>query len=154
RLLGASNDVIGKPIVLGGDTYTLIGVLPSDFVVPVVTGMTPRDYFIPVNLDAAMADVNRARKFHFLHGFARLRDGVSVDAARSELASIARGIERENPGVEDGHSTTVLPIVDATVGQVRPTILALMGAAGFVLLIAAANLASLALGRALLRRRE
>jgi predicted permease len=151
RLLGASTDAIGKPIVLGGDAYTLIGVLPADFVVP---GMTPRDYFVPLNVDAAMADVIRARKFHFLHGFGRLKDGVSVEAGRAELATIARGIERENPGVEDGHSTTVLPIVDATVGAVRPTIWALMGAAGFVLLIAAANLASLALGRSLLRQRE
>jgi putative ABC transport system permease protein len=151
RLLGASKDIVGKPIVLGGDSYTVIGVLPADFFVP---GMTPRDYFVPLDLDAAIADVNRARKFHYLHGFGRLRDGVSLEAARAELTSIARGIERENPGVGDGHLTTVLPIMDATVGDVRPTVLALMGAAGFVLLIAVANLASLALGRALLRRRE
>ena len=151
RLLGAARDVVGKPIVLGGDAYTVVGVLPADFVAP---GMTPRDYFCPLDLDAAMADVNRARKFHFLHGFARLKDGVTLEAARAELTSVARGIERENPGVGDGHLTTVLPLADATVGDARPTILALMGAAAFVLLIAAANLANLTLGRALLRRRE
>ena len=144
-------DIVGKPIVLGGDSYIVVGVLPPDFRVP---GMTPRDYFVPINLDAAMADVNRARKFHYLHGFGRLKDGVTLEAAQAELTSVAHGIERENPGVSDGHLTTVLPLADAIVGGVRPTILALMGAAGFVLLIAAANLANLALGARLLRRRE
>src|SRR5262249_10275620 len=133
RLFGASKDIVGKPIALSGVTYTVAGVLPPDFVMP---GMTPRDYFVPIDGDAGMGDVIRARRFHFLHGFGRLKDGVTVDAARAELTSIARGIERENPGVSDGHLTTVLPLADATVGEIRPMILALMGAAGFVLLIA------------------
>jgi predicted permease len=151
RLFGESKTIVGTPIVLGGDVYTVVGILAAGFIVP---GMTPRDYFVPINLDAAMADAIRARRFHYMHGFGRLKDGVTVEAARAELTSIARGIERENPGVSDGHLTTVLPLLDATVGAVRPTILALMGAAGFVLLIATANLANLALGRALVRRRE
>lgn len=151
RLFGEDKSIVERPIVLGGDTYAVIGVLPADFLLP---GMAARDYFVPLNLDASMADVNRARKFHFLHGFGRVKDGVSIEAAAAELTSIARGIERENPGVSDGHLTKVLPIQEAMVGGVRPTILALMGAAAFVLLIAAANLANLALGRALLRRRE
>lgn len=151
RLFGEDKGIVGRRIVLGGDSYTVIGVLPSDFLMP---GMTPRDYFVPINVDAAMADVNRARKWHFLHGFARVKDGVTIETAAAELTSIARSIERENPGVSDGHLTTVLPMQQAMVGDVRPTILALMGAAAFVLLIAAANLANLALGRALLRRRE
>lgn len=151
RLFGEDGSIVGRRITLGGDSYIVIGVLPADFLMP---GMTPRDYFVPLDFNAAMADANRARKFHNLHGFGRVKDGVTIEAAAAELTSIARGIERENPGVSDGHLTTVLPLQQAMVGDVRPTILALMGAAIFVLLIAAANLANIALGRALLRRRE
>ena len=151
RLFGADPEIVGRQIILGGNPYTVVGVLPPEFTFP---GLTPRDFFVPADLSAAMADVNRARKFHFLHGFARLRDGVSVEEARAELTGIARAIERENPGMGDGHLVTVMPLEQALVGGVRSTILSLMGAAAFVLLIAAATLGNLALTRALLRRRE
>jgi putative ABC transport system permease protein len=151
RLFGADRAIVGKPIVLGGDSYTVIGVLPKDFFFP---GATTKQFYTPIDFQAAMADVNRARKFHFTHGFARLKPNVTVADGRAELTTIARRLERENPQTSTGHLTTVTPLGQALVGDVRLTILSLMGAALFVLLIVAANLANLALSRAMLRRQE
>ena len=151
QLFGADSEIIGRQVILGGESHSIVGVLPPDFVFP---GLGRRDFYIPIDFATAMADPNRARKMHTFHGFARLKDGVSIDAARAEMTSIARAIERQDPAVAQGHLVTVLPLTDALVGEARPTILALMGAAGFVLLIAAVNLANLALARALLRRPE
>jgi predicted permease len=151
RLFGADRAIVGKQIVLGGDSYTVIGVLPKDFFFP---GVTNKQFYVPIDFQAAMGDVNRARKFHFMHGFARIKPNVSIEDARAELTTIARRIEREHPETSTGHLTTITPLGQALVGDVRLTILSLMGAALFVLLIVAANLANLALSRALLRRQE
>lgn len=151
RLFGADRAIVGKQVIFGGDPYTVIGVLPKDFFFP---GATHKQFYVPIDFQAAMADVNRARKFHFMHGFARLRPNVSIDDARAELTTIARRIEREHPETSTGHLTTLTPISEALVGDVRLTILSLMGAALFVLLIVAANLANLALSRSMLRRQE
>ena len=151
RLFGGDRSIIGKPIVLGGDSYTVVGVLPADFFFP---GATNKQFYTPIDFQAAMGDVNRARKFHFMHGFARLKPNVSLDDARAELTTIARRIERDHPETSTGHLTTVTALGQALVGDVRLTILSLMGAAIFVLLIVAANLANLALSRAMLRRQE
>jgi predicted permease len=151
RLFGADSSIVGRQILLGGNSYTVIGVLPPEFVFP---GRSNVQFFEPIDFAAGMADPNRAWKFHRYHGFARLGPGVSLADARAELTTIARRIERERPETNTGHLTTVLPLDDALVGNARTTILALMGAAVFVLLIAAANLANLALSRALGRRPE
>lgn len=151
RLFGADSSIVGKQILLGGDSYTVIGVLPPQFVFP---GRSNVQFFEPIDFAAATQDANRAWKFHRYHGFARLKAGVSIADARAELTTIARRLGQERPETNAGHLTTVLPLDEAIVGNARTTILALMGAAVFVLLIAAANLANLALSRALARRSE
>jgi predicted permease len=151
RLFGADPSIVGRAIPLGGDSYTIVGVLPESFVFP---GNAPREIYTTIDFTRAMSDVNRARKFHFMHGIARLADGATLADARADLTAIARRAAHDNPATSTGHLVTVEPLGDALVRGVRPTILALMGAALFVLLIAAANLANLALSRSLLRRQE
>jgi putative ABC transport system permease protein len=151
QFFGGDPAIVGRQVLFGGDPYTVIGVLPADFVFP---GQGSKQFFVPIDFAAAMNDVNRARKFHFMHGFARLEDGVSIDDARADLTAVAHTIERDNPSTSQGHLITVLPLESALVGNVKPTILALMGAAFFVLLIGAANLANLALSRAMARHQE
>ena len=150
RMFGADPSIIGKQIRLSGDAYTVVGVLRPDFIFP----RALPQFFVPVDLTAAMNDATRARKFHFLHAYARLRPTASVDDARAELQTIARRAEKSHPDESTGHLVSVRPLRDAEFGEFAPTLLVLAGAAAFVLLIACANVANLALGRALARRRE
>jgi putative ABC transport system permease protein len=150
RLFGADPAIVGHTVVLSGDAYVVVGVLRPDFVFP---GATPQ-LFVPVDLTAAIADANRARKFHFMHAFARLRPGKTVGDATAELLTIAHRTERDHPDESTGHLVTVRGLREAVVADVEPTILLLAGAAAFVLLIACANVANLSLSRALSRRRE
>ena len=150
RLFGGDSSIVGGTAMFNGTAYEVIGVLPPEFVFP---GQTPQ-MFVPVDMDAATADPNRVRKFHRFHGFGRLRPGVSFAQARADLMAISRAGERAHPEESLGHLATVEPLQSALVSDVRPVILALMGAAAFVLLIACANVANLSLSRAISRRRE
>jgi putative ABC transport system permease protein len=150
RLFGADSSVVGRQVPFSGDSYTVIGVLRPEFVFP---GAIPQ-VFIPIDFAAAMADVNRARKFHFTHAVGRLRPGVTPTEGAAELLAIAHRAEQANPDVSTGHFVSVRPLQDAVVGGIRPTLFALAGAALFVLLIACSNVANLALARTQSRRRE
>jgi len=150
RLFGADRSIVGRQVPFSGDAYTIIGVLKPDFVFP---GAVPQ-LFVPIDFTAAMSDVNRARKFHFSHAIGRLKRGVTPTEGMAELQAIAHRAELANPDVSTGHLVSVRSLRDAVVGGVRPTLLALAGAAAFVLLIACANVANLALARTQTRRRE
>jgi predicted permease len=150
RLFGADSAIVGRTAMFNGTAYEIIGILPPEFVFP---GQTPQ-LFVPADMAAAAADPNRVRKFHRFHGFGRLRPGVSFAQARADLVAISRAGERAHPDESLGHLATVEPLRSALVSDVRPVILALMGAAAFVLLIACANVANLSLSRAISRRRE
>ena len=150
RLFGADPSIVGRQVPFSGDAYTIIGVLKPDFVFP---GAVPQ-LFVPIDFTAAMSDVNRARKFHFSHAIGRLKRGVTPTEGMAELQAIAHRAELANPDVSTGHLVSVRSLRDAVVGGVRPTLLALAGAAAFVLLIACANVANLALARTQTRRRE
>ena len=151
RLFGGDSTIVGRQIRLSDTPYTVIGVLPPTFEFP---GESPA-IFRPIDFASALANPQRAWGFHFLrHAFARLKPGATIESARADLTTIAQRLEREHPKSNTGHLVTIEPLEQSLVREVRPTILALMGAAGFVLLIACANVANLALARALGRRRE
>ena len=87
------------------------------------------------------------RAVHTLYGLARLRDGVSIEEARTEMTTIAQRIQQAYPAEDPGHSASVTALHEIVVGDVRTTILVLFGAVAFVLLIATANAADLMLAR-------
>jgi putative ABC transport system permease protein len=141
-----STAVIGQPVRLSGQNYTVIGVLPSNFTFA-------RDADIWVLLHTSEISTDRASAFNVL---GRLRPGVSYEVARQNLDAINQRIRQDYPGVIDANEVgpIVTPYQDRVVGDVRPVLLLLTAAVSAVLLIACSNVASLFLARAVNRRKE
>jgi macrolide transport system ATP-binding/permease protein len=148
RRFGGSKDVIGKTVSLSGVPSTVIGVLPPDF------QFAPRgaaEFWAPLN---TLSECDLRRSCHNLNGVARLKDGISVEAALSDMQSIARQLEMQFPGDNRGQGATVLPLSEVIVGEVRPILLTLLGGVSLLLMIAYVNVSSLLLVRSENRKRE
>ncbi len=143
--LGEDPNTIGRTITIEGGPVTVVGVAPPGFDFP----GSSLGWFA---IDTSVSDF--ARGVRILDVFGRLRPGANLEAARGELTVIANRIETENPGSNHGFGVTTVPLQEALVGNLRPAILILFGAAGVLLLIACANVANLLLARASARSRE
>jgi len=149
RQFGASASVVGQRVTLGGESYEIVGVLPPSFRFP-----SPHvDVYIPFSTIPDDA-IPRIRPVRILAIVGRLKPNVTVARASAELNSIARGLAQEYPEDRLLGAASAAPLQDAIVGKVRASLLVLLGAVGFVLLIASVNLASLLLARATARERE
>ena len=152
RRYGADPSVIGRRILLNGQPFEVVGVMPRDFVLPTdFENPEPTQLWTPLQLDPADTD-------HGSHGYyaaGRLEPGFSVQQAADELSGIAAAMTREGLyPVQMQFDTVVLSLTDEVVGTVRPAVLLLLGAVGFLLLIACANVANLLFARAEARQRE
>ena len=143
---GADPGIVGRSIRLGGEPYQVVGVMPPGFAYPGDAALWTPMSFQP--------DLRAMRGGHYLGVVGRLRDGVTAPGASSEMATVAARIGAANPNANIGWSARVESLRDATVGDVRPALLVLLGAVGFVLLIACVNVASLLLSRGAGRARE
>jgi putative ABC transport system permease protein len=144
---GADPDVVGRPIQLNGVSCDVIGVLPRTFEFPDKT----IDVWIPLAIEGGQ---EQPRANHFLHVYARLAPGRTLAQARAELDGIGKRLEQEYPATNRGHGAWVAPMQEHFVEPVRNGLLLLLGAVGFVLLIACVNIANLLLARAASRTRE
>ena len=146
--LGSDAHVLGKSIRLSGNSYTVIGVMPSTFALPKETV----DIF--VSLWAAYPEAAPNREVHFMHTYWRLRPEVTLSQAQAEIAQVDRRIAEQFPDGERDRRTMLVPLHDWLVGNIRTAILVLFGSVGLVLLIACANFAMLLMARSVARQRE
>lgn len=151
RELGGRADAIGSRIMLDEQPVTVIGVLPDTFTVARV-----EDIFLPWGsfLDPNIQMYFRRGNHFGLAGIARLKDGVSIDAARAEIVGIARQLEQQYSDTNSGNSAIVRPLTDVLVSQARPMLYVLLAAVAAMLLIACVNLANLMLARSAARTQE
>jgi putative ABC transport system permease protein len=147
RRYGAASDITGRTILLDGEKYQIIGVMPRDF----VFRDTRRDFWIPMHVTPKL---HAQRGSHYLNCVARLKPGVTIAAASEEMRAIAKRLREQYPDDDRDTGAVVTPMKEDVLGRMRTVLVVLMCAAGFVLLIACANLASLLLTRAVARKRE
>jgi putative ABC transport system permease protein len=145
---GSDPNVIGRTVELSGAAYTVIGVMPTDFSFPNQPNQV--DLWRPLPIDPDRLD----RGPHYLRVVGRLRPGVTDAAAQAEMSAIAARLAQQYPEKIAGHGVRLEPLRDVIVGDIGPALFILLGAVGFVLLIACANVASLLLARVAVRGPE
>ena len=149
RRYGASREVIGRRVTLDEQSFRIVGVMPADLDYP--TGVEVWRTTSSVPTDGPFGDAAR-REVNLI---ARLRPGVTIEQATSEIVALSERLEADAPAnAIRGLVPVVRPFADVVVGDVRTPMLALFGAVGLVLLIASANVANLLLMRAEARRGE
>jgi predicted permease len=149
RQFGGAASVIGQRVTLGGDSYEIVGVMPPAFRFPSPTSQM----FIPYST-IPDGSIPRIRPVRSMDVIARMKPGVTVAQANAELNGIARGLAEQYEENKNLGAASAVPLHEAIVGRVQTSLFVLLGAVGFVLLIAAVNLASLLLARATARERE
>jgi len=142
---GGAGDILGKPILLNGVPYSVVGILPNGF-----HPDPEADLWIPIQ-----ADPNSTNQGHYLNVAGRLKPGVTVAAAQAQMKVIGERVRKVNgKWMDRDEGVAVVPMREATTGEVKTALLVLFGAVALVLLIACANVANLLLARAAGRQRE
>ena len=148
RRYGGDPGLVNRTILIDGKPVTVVGILPREY--DHLFAERAYDVFMPLPLVRDEA----ARRYDSLVVYGRLRDGVSLAAAQSEMQSIFADLRREYPDADVGDGIRIAPVLDDYVRPARPALYLLLGAALLVLLIACANVACLLLARGSARNKE
>lgn len=144
---GGRSDIIGQSLILNDKPFTVIGVMPAKFTFP--------DKRIQLWTPLAFTPAEKViRDTNFLSAIGRLKSGLTITTANSEMNALARQIAQQYPETNAGEKLKLSPLRDVIIGDIRPLLLILLGAVAFVLLICCANVANLLLARAASRHRE
>lgn len=152
RRFGGDREIVGKPLFLNGEKYSIIGVLPEGF-----KGMNDQsEVWLPLTLTAQVysADLIEERFIRWLSAVGRLKPEATLAQAQGELDRITADLEKKYPQSNEGYGVQGAPLTEAWFGELRTALLTLFGAAAFVLLIACTNVANLLLAQAARRERE
>jgi predicted permease len=153
RKFGSAPDIIGKRITMNGEGYTVIGIVPARFLLESTNFNSAKDVFLPIG--AFKDPLFQRRDVHEgTRAIGRLKPGVTLGAAHADMSQIASNLALEYPDSDKGAGISLVPLKKDVVGDVQPFLLVLLGAVGFVLLIACVNVANLQLARATTRSRE
>jgi putative ABC transport system permease protein len=152
RRFGADPGIIGRSIRLNSEPYTVIGVLPPKAALAGEDGNETRQFLIPFVFSASEADTTRSN--HLFNVIARLKPAVTREQAQAELTALKQRLQPLYPKDKEDWAVKVAPLHEHITGGVKLTLLTLMGAVGFVLLIACANVANLLLAKAASRQTE
>ena len=160
RHFGRDPHVIGRSIIINGQTYEVVGILPQSFslsqeTIPLLYGTEQAEVFLPLPLTSAEASQVRDHEDYNIVG--KLKPGVSLPQAQAEMDIITARLRRdfpENYPPNGGLTFSIVPLLEQVVGNVRRSLWVLLGSVGFVLLIACANVANLMLSRAVGRQQE
>ncbi len=162
RYFASNPNVIGQNVLLNGQGYTIIGVMPRGFKGTAVLGGP--DLWVPMAahdqvLAGVLKEMYNDRRFLNFFAVGRLKPGVGINQARAELKNIGLQLEHDYPAPNKGRSFTVVPLLESTLnpnlqGQAERAGELMMGVVGLVLLIACANISNLLLARAAGRKRE
>lgn len=157
RRFGGDRSIPGKAIRLRDQNYTVLGVLPASFA-SLGNGSTQylildplADVYIPLALNISNPAGSAARSLKVV---ARLKNGVAIEQARSEMEIVGNGLEKSNPALNTGWRPSIFPYRDELVGNAHEALLVLLGAVGFLLLMACINVANLLLARGAGRSKE